>query len=48
LEGLADHAAVTGNPPQAIDYLEQAITISDDISPRRSALLRARIAELSA
>jgi len=47
LEGLADHSAATGNRQQAVDYLEQAIAITDEFAPPRSASLRARLAELT-
>ncbi|GAB2655101.1 AfsR/SARP family transcriptional regulator [Kribbella swartbergensis] len=47
LEGLADHALATGDPQKAIDYLEQALAITDEFAPPRSAILRGRLAEIN-
>ncbi|TDD28184.1 tetratricopeptide repeat protein [Kribbella turkmenica] len=47
LEGLADHALATGQAAQAVDYLEQAVALTDEFAPPRSPIIRNRLAELN-
>ncbi|WP_410790288.1 BTAD domain-containing putative transcriptional regulator [Kribbella sp. C-35] len=46
LEGLSDHAAAVGDPAKAAAYLEEALTISDEVSPARSVGLRTKLTNL--
>jgi tetratricopeptide (TPR) repeat protein len=47
LDGLSDHAAAVGDRAKAVEYLEQAIAVSDGFSPASSAKLREKLAELT-
>ncbi len=47
-EGLADHAAATGDPQTAIDHLRQALALADEYVAPRSPSLREKLAKLTA
>ncbi|WP_405056494.1 NB-ARC domain-containing protein [Kribbella sp. NBC_01505] len=46
-EGLADHAAATGDPQTAIDHLRQALALADEYVAPRSPGLREKLAKLT-